>query len=163
MSHSNPFGRYEADKTIKNKINRDCRTGGGYTGFSASFPATQRWVLNISCRAKYSQLIREHLAMKPEGYVYKELAASHLKKDETAVEKVQYVLDNVIANLWNGGDLQSLSIFIVASDNMKENLLNARKHGQLACKDFICNCCITSPKTDLDYQERLTKQSYYNF
>ena len=64
--------------------------------------------------------------MKPEGYVHKELAASRLKKDETAVEKVQDVLDNVIANPWNGGDLQSLSTGIVASDTIKENLLNAR-------------------------------------
>ena len=40
MSHSNPFARNEADKTIENTINRDCKTGGGYIGFSASFPAT---------------------------------------------------------------------------------------------------------------------------
>ena len=75
MSHSNPLGRNEADKTIENTINRDCKTGGGYIGFSASFPASQKWVLNASCRAKYRQLIRKHLAMTPEGYVHKELAA----------------------------------------------------------------------------------------
>ena len=89
MSHSNAFGRNEADRTIENTINRDCKTG---SGFSASFPATQRWVLNASRRAKYRQLIREHLAMKPEGYVHKELAASRLKKDETAVEKFKMFL-----------------------------------------------------------------------
>ena len=43
MSLSNPFRGNEADKTIENTINRDCKTGGGYTGFSASFPDTQRW------------------------------------------------------------------------------------------------------------------------
>ena len=64
------------------------------------------------------------------------------------MEKVQDVLNNVIANPWNGEDLQSLSTGIVASDTIKENLLNARKYGQLVCKDFINNCCITSPKTD---------------
>ena len=63
MSHSNLSGRNEADKTIENTINRDCKTSGGYIGFSARFPATQRWVLNASRRAKYRQLIREHLAM----------------------------------------------------------------------------------------------------
>ena len=125
MSHSNPFGRNEADKTIDDTINRDCKTGGGYIGVIASFPATQRWVLNGSHRVKYRQLIREHLAMKPESYVHKELAASHLKKDETAVAKVQDVLDNVIANPWNGEDLQSLPTGIVASDIIKKNLVNA--------------------------------------
>jgi len=36
----------EAVKTIENTINRDCKTGGGYIGFSANFAATQRLVLN---------------------------------------------------------------------------------------------------------------------
>ncbi len=46
MADGNTFGRNEADKTIENTINRDCKTGGGYIGFSANFSATQRWVLN---------------------------------------------------------------------------------------------------------------------
>ena len=39
--------------------------------------------------------------MNPEAYVHQELAASRSRKDETAVEEVQDVLDNVIANPWN--------------------------------------------------------------
>ena len=38
MSHSNLSGRNEADKTIENTINRDCKTSGGHIGFSARFP-----------------------------------------------------------------------------------------------------------------------------
>ena len=37
MSKDNPFGGNEADKTIENTINRDCKTRGGYVGFSANF------------------------------------------------------------------------------------------------------------------------------
>ena len=40
MNDKNPFGRKEADKTIENTINRDCKTGGGYIGFCANFAAT---------------------------------------------------------------------------------------------------------------------------
>ena len=29
---SNPFGKNEADNTIENTINRDCKTKGGYIG-----------------------------------------------------------------------------------------------------------------------------------
>ena len=50
MSRNNPFGRNEADKTTENTLKRDCKTGGGYIGFSANFIATQRWVLNESRR-----------------------------------------------------------------------------------------------------------------
>ena len=34
MSSENTFGRNEADKTIENTINRDCKTSGGYIGNS---------------------------------------------------------------------------------------------------------------------------------
>ena len=44
MGEANPTGRNEADKTIENTINRDCKTGGGYFGFGANCAATQRWV-----------------------------------------------------------------------------------------------------------------------
>ena len=37
MSKDNPFGGNEADKTNENTINRDCKTWGGYVGFSANF------------------------------------------------------------------------------------------------------------------------------
>ena len=43
MSNANGFSRNEADKTIENTINRDCKTSGGYIGFSADFPATQKY------------------------------------------------------------------------------------------------------------------------
>ena len=41
MGEANPFGCNEADKTIENIINRDCKTGGDHIGFSANFAATQ--------------------------------------------------------------------------------------------------------------------------
>ena len=141
MSPSNPFGGNEADKTIENTINRDCKTGGGYIGFSASFPATQRWVLNASHQAKYRKLIREHLSLKPEGYIHKELAAACIKIDSEAMEKVQDVLENVLANPWNGGELASLSTGVLASDTIKDNLLNARKYGETNCKEFVVSRC----------------------
>ena len=66
-----------------------------------------------------------------------------------------------MANPWNRGDLQSLSTGIVASDTIRENLLSARKYGQLACKDFIDNHCITSPKTD--FHDPLQKTNLQTF
>ena len=41
MGNVNPFGQNEADKTIKNTINKDCKSSGGYIGFSHNFAATQ--------------------------------------------------------------------------------------------------------------------------
>ena len=161
MSPSNPFGGNEADKTIENTINRDCKTGGGYIGFSASFPATQRWVLNASRRAKYRKLIREHLSLKPEGYIHKELAAARIKIDSEAVEKVQDVLENVLANPWNGGELASLSTGVLASDTIKDNLLNARKYGATNCKEFVESRC--SSLQTIDFFDPLKQVNLQTF
>ena len=88
MGGRNPFGRNEADKTIENTINRDCKTGGGYVGFSANFATTQRWMLNETRRGVYRKLLREHLFItSSQTYVHKKLAPARIKEDLKAVRK----------------------------------------------------------------------------
>ena len=161
MEEANPFGRNEADKTIKNTINRDCKTGGGYIVFSANFAATQRWVLNASRRGTYRKLLREHLSIKPPNYVHKELAPGRIKKDIEAVEKGINLLENVFTNLWNGGDLTSLSTGIEATAEVKDSLLGAKNGGFSACLEFISTQCSSSPK--LDFFKPLPKSRYKTF
>ena len=156
MSLSNPFRGNEADQTMENTINRDCKAGGRYIGFSASFPATQRWVLNASRKAKYRQLIREHLSLKPEGYIHKELAAARIKIDSEAVEKVQDVLENVLTIPWNGGELASLE-----SDKIKDNLLNPRTYGETTCKRFVESRCSSLQTIDFfDLMKKVNLQTF---
>ena len=81
MRNSNSFSRNEADKTIENTINRDCKTSGGYIGFSANFQATQRWVLNATRRSDYRRILNEHISLKPKKYVHRELFPGAFKKD----------------------------------------------------------------------------------
>ena len=59
ISSSNTFGRVEADKTIEKTINRDSKTPGGTTGFSAQHDAVQRWTLDSSYRASVRKLIHQ--------------------------------------------------------------------------------------------------------
>ena len=71
MGGRNPFGRNKADKTIEKTINRDCKAGRGYVGFSANFVATQRWVRNDTRRGVYRKLLREHLSItSSQTYVH---------------------------------------------------------------------------------------------
>ena len=79
--------------------------------------------------------------MKPEGYSHNELAAARIKTYSEAVEKVQDVFENVVANPWNGGDFASLSTGVLASDEIKHNLLDARRYGETTSKDFVENRC----------------------
>ena len=101
MSKDNPFCQNEADKTIENTINRDCKTGGGYIGFSANFAATQRWLLNNYRRSSYRRLFREHLSLvSTENKFHKELTPSHIKSDMEAVASVVDALENVFCSPW---------------------------------------------------------------
>ena len=102
MSKDNLFCQNEANKTIENTINRDCKTGGGYIGFSANFAATQRWVLNNCRRSSYRRLFREHLSLvSTENMLHKELTPLRIKSDIEAVACVVDVLEIVFCSLWN--------------------------------------------------------------
>ena len=158
---SKPFWSNEADKTVE-KINRDCKTGGGYISFSDNFAATQRWVLHAFRRGTYGKLLREHLSSKPPNYVHKELAPGRIKKDTTkAVEKGINLLENVFTNPWNGGDLTSLSTGIEATAEVKDSLLGAKDGEFAACLEFISSRCSSSPK--LDFFDPLPKSKYKTF
>ena len=109
MSNANGFSRNEADKTIENTINRDCKTSGGYIGFSADFPATQKWVLNASRRGHYRRMIMEHINATPHKHTHRELLPSSIKKDTAAVEKVIACIENMFCNSWEGTDLISIT------------------------------------------------------
>ena len=123
MGKLNPFGGNEADKTTENTINRDCKTGGGYIGFSTNFAATQRWVLNASRRGAYRKLLREHLSFEPSSlYVHKELVPARIKTDIEAVERVLDLLENVFKNPWSkDSELTSLSTGIEATSEVRSN------------------------------------------
>ena len=125
MGARNSFGRNEADKTIENTINRDCKTGGGYTGLSANFAATQRWVLNDTRRGVYRKLLREHLSItSSHTYIHKELAPARVKEDIRAVGKLVDLLEDVFTNPWKqDAAFTRLSTGIEATTELSDDLL----------------------------------------
>ena len=123
MSRNNPFGCNEAEKTTENTINRDCKTGGSYIGFSANFAATQRWVLNESKWGLFQKLLIDHLSVSPnEAYVHKELAPARIKTDLEAVAKVVDLLEGVFTNPWaKESDLTTLSTGVSATTEVRKS------------------------------------------
>lgn len=112
-------------KTIENIINRDCKTGGGYVGFSAKFAATQRWVLTDTRRGVYRKLLREHLSItSSQTYVYKELALARIKEDLKALSKLVGLLEDAFTNPWKEDVVfMSLSTGIEATTEVSDDLL----------------------------------------
>ena len=148
MNSSNPFGRNEADKTIENTINRDCKTSGGFTGFSTSFSATQRWVLNLSRRGHYRRMLQEHISATPKEYQHREALPSAVRKDVRLVEKVITSMNDIFTNPWEGDELISISSGLYASPDIVEDLLDARKKGVEKFKQFVTLRCSAEPKKD---------------
>ena len=150
MGARNSFGRNEADKTIENTINRDCKTGGGYTGFSANFAATQRWVLNDTRRGVYRKLLREHLSItSSHTYIHKELAPARVKEDIRAVGKLVDLLEDVFTNPWKqDAAFTSLSTGIEATTELSDDLLQAKSKGKQAANDFVVSRCSSNPTSD---------------
>ena len=162
MGARNPFGRNEASKTIENTINRDCKTGGGYIGFSANFAAIQRWV-SMTRRAMYRKLLREHLSINSsKTYIHKELAPARVKEDIKAVEKLVDLLEDVFTNPWKQDAVfTSLSTGIEATKEVSDDLLQAKSRGKQAANDFEVNRCSSDPT--LDYFDPLKKAKLKSF
>ena len=163
MVKVNPCGQNKADKTIENTINRDCKTGGGYIGFSTNFATTQRWVLNASRRGAYRKILREHLSFEPSSlYVHKELVSARVKTDLAVVERVIDLLENVVKNPWfNDSELIGLSTGTEATSEVRSNLPQAKEKGLAACKKFIDERC--SSDSAIDYFDPLKKQKLKTF
>ena len=99
MRGCDPCGRNEANKTIENTINHDCKMGGGYFGFSANFAAIQKWVLNDTKRGVYRTFLREHLSITSSQIcVHEKLSTASIKEDLEAVGKLVDLLDDVFTN-----------------------------------------------------------------
>ena len=166
MSKDNPFCQNEADKTIENTVNRDCKTGGGYIGFSANFAATQRWVLNNCRRSSYRRLFREHLSLvSNENKFHKELTPSRIKSDMEAVASVVDVLENVFCSPWNRevDHLISLSTGISATPEVRDDLLEAYDKGKSASREFVKQRCSSEATiTFFDPLKKLKLKSFKN-
>ena len=156
MKNTNGFSCNEADKTIENTINRDCKTSGGFNGFSTKFSTTQKWVLNASRRGHYRRLLNEHISANPKKHTHRELLPSAIKKDVAAVEKVIAVVEEIFSNPWKGDDLISLSSGLYAPSELVEDLLNARTKGLEDCMDFIKLRC--SEKPSMGYFDNFKKR-----
>ena len=65
------------------------------------------------------------------------------------MEKVQDVLENVLAISWNGAELASLSTGVIEFNKIEDNLLNTRIYGETTCKEFVESRCLSLQTIDL--------------
>lgn len=162
MSESNGFSRNEADKTIENTINKDCKGPGGFTGFSVNFCSTQKWILNSGRRALYKRLLHEILTSKHSTHKHNDLFLGRMKRDENDVISIYHILGtSCYTNPWLGGDLRSLSSGLVATPQVREDIMNAHEKGFAAYQNFISDRCLNNhPKQFFDPLPKLKLKTF---
>lgn len=147
MSESNGFSRNEADKTIENTINKDCKSPGGFTGFSVNFCSTQKWILNSGRRALYKRFLQQMLTSKCSTQKHNDLFLGRMKQDEKDVASIYHILGtSCYTNPWHGGDLRSLSSGLVATQQVREDIMNAHDKGSAAFQNFVSDRCLSDPQ-----------------
>ena len=68
LTKDNPFSKCETDKAIEMTLNKDTKTLGGTTGFSANVNAIHHWEINAGYRADLRRCFHEHINCKSQLY-----------------------------------------------------------------------------------------------
>ena len=137
LEADHPFARMEPDKIIECSMNKDTKTPGGTTGFSTKSPAVMRWTLNAAYRADLRKKLYGFIDYAPQKFNHKDLRVSRIARDEKDVLSVINIFENVIINPFSQNNLLCISNGLVATEDVKKDLLQAKERGKAAMEVFI--------------------------
>ena len=137
LEADHPFARMEPDKIIECTINKDTKTPGGTTGFSTKSPAVMRWTLNAAYRADLRKKLYGFIDYAPQKFNHKDLRVSRIARDEKDVLSVNNIFENVFINPFSQNNLLCISNGLVATEDVKKDLLQAKERGKAAMEVFI--------------------------
>ena len=136
--HASPFSQIPIDQTIEKTINRDTKTKGGIVGFSLNRGAVQRWMLTAHERAAVTQNLKKMMGIKQsETSAMKEMRTARISRDESDVRKEVEVLETWINPFHPSEELSSVSSGAVASKDVEDELLGAKKIGENTAMAFM--------------------------
>ena len=143
-----PFSRMEPDKVIEVTINKETKCHGGTSGFSRKSHAVKRWALTSAYRAELRKMLYGYVNYAPQKFPHKDLTSSRIMKDERDIQSVLEVVNNVFINLFSDNDLLCISNGLVATDEVKYDLLTAREKGIKAMVTFHESHLASTPEQD---------------
>ena len=125
LSSVHSFGRIEAAKVIETTINKDSKHPEGWKGFSTKADTVTRWVKNATHRASLKRELHEFVNLESGKSLHKDLSKTRTEKDLKGVQEIIDLLKEVFIHLFEERGLISLSSGIVATTDIKDNLMNA--------------------------------------
>ena len=148
LKADHPFARMEPDKIIECTINKDTKTPGGTTGFSTKSQAVMRWTLNASYRADLRKNLYGFIDYAPQNFEHKDLRQSRIARDEKDVSAVINIFENIFINPFSQNQLLCISNGLVATQDVKKDLLGANERGKAAMEKFVQSRLSPQPESE---------------
>ena len=126
----NVFSKVEADKIIKTTIDRDTKTLGGLKGHNTKINKVIRWILNATHRASLRWCF--HNMINYQGS----------RTQRKIMNKLSHIIDTLkdtFVHPFSDNKLLCISNGLVATEDVTENLMNAKIYGEKAVRKFMNN------------------------
>lgn len=163
LSDKNPFGRIPIDQTIEETANKDTQTAGGTKGFSLKPGSVTRYYLTAEYRSKGLHKLRDMTNAHNTGMLHKDLETSRIARDEQDVEALTQLLSVTWINPFQEtNDLIHLATGLVATTEVKDDLLLAKEKGEQAYKSFVQDRLDSTTKGFHDCLPRLKLKTFGN-
>ena len=112
---------------------RNITTPGGTTGFSTNSNAIHGWVINGPYIGGMEKQLNDFVQLRQKSHLH---LPTRIKQDENAVKSLIDILTNTLLNPFSDNPLLCISNGMLASDEVKNDLLNPKEMGQEALIKF---------------------------
>ena len=165
LGEKNPFGRIPVDQTLEETLNKDTQTPGGTKGFSLNPGAVRRYYLNAEFRSTYLRQIRYMTSLCSSRLNHADLQPTRILKDEVDVQSLIDLLQNSWINPFRQDQdaLVNIATGTQAPDDVTNDLLNAKKTGEQAYKEFKRDRLEKDYPDAVNFHAKLKKQGLKTF
>jgi hypothetical protein len=153
------FNQVHTDQALEH-INRNCKVSGGLVGITCTQSALDRWMLTCNDQGHLFEDIHTLFGLSTDReQTEKEKTKSHMGRDEVDVMKILDKLREFNPFGHDREELVCISTNDVAPQDIKEELLTAKSHGDTLLKTFI-DVLVKSLLKDFMIQSIRTSQKH---
>ena len=154
------FNKIPSDQCIEQTMNRDQKCRGGIIGYCTSEGAVQRWTLTSHVAAKCTSILKGELNCKSTSSLPKDLSKARKRTHNEKVDAAYEVLDNW-GNPFEYRDvLINISSGIQASQEVTNDLMNAKNIGNSSFEEFMEDRLKSEKKSFYDPIKRLSLKTF---
>ena len=136
MSDNNTFGRVPIDQVIEETANKDTQTPGGTKGFSLRKNAVSRYHVTADFRKSCLRQLRQMVSKSSKSAIHPDLKKGRIERDEKDVHTISNLFQTLWSSPFEENDLINLSTGVIATEDVKHDLLNAYDKGVDAYNKF---------------------------